>query len=109
MASKAVVATDDKGQVWWVYDGDPAWHLVHKLWARGVREIVLPRGTFITGQVVGMVTPQNLASFNVSNEALAALLRRYVRLRDCLAFLGVSTNGSHQLHATGQDVAEVAV
>ena len=104
-----LMATDDKGQVWWVFDGDPAWHLVHKLWSRGVREIVLPRRTFITGQVVDMVVPQNLASFNVSNEALAMLLRRYVRLRDCLAFLVEAQDGSNRRATDVPQVETAAV
>ena len=87
MASKPVFCTDELGQRWVVYDADPAWPSVRALWNRGVREVVLPRQTLITGEVVAVATPQDLSKYPVDNPAVATLLRRQVRLRDCTWYL----------------------
>ena len=106
MAFKPVDAYDERGQRWYVCEGDPAWVHVHALWLRGVREIVLPRRTMITGELVDVSVPRTMAAWDTTNEAAMQLLRRYVRVTDCVEWL---RNGSAILVKGGQDRDLLAV
>lgn len=96
MAFKPVGGKDDRGQGWLVMEGDPAWPHVHRLELAGVREIVLPRETYITGRLAEVNVPKYLDVMDPANPALRDILLRSVRLRDCLAFLG--KEGTKALH-----------
>ena len=108
------VAHDHSGLTFLVFEGDPAWELCQKLLQRGVREIVLPRETLVTGRLVSVSTPSSLAKWNVSKPEIAEMLRRYVRLKDCEWYLrgsnrsnpevpvrGASAVGTSEDHASG--------
>lgn len=90
MALKPVRVQDETGQPWWVYEEDVAWPYVRALHLQGIREVVLPRRTLLRGELTEVDFPATLdgmSAQSVTNVALAALLRRYVRLADCVAFL----------------------
>lgn len=102
--AKPVQCHDERGQKWLVFDGDPGWPHVRQLWLWGVREIVLPRSALMSGELEPVSVP-DLLSMDVQNPAVAALLRRFVRLRDCTEAL----RGSIQLHPEHDSREETAV
>ena len=85
--AKPVVGHDESGQRWFVYDTDPAWPLCRVLWHRGVREIVLPRHTYRTGELTNPVIPVNIYQCNATDPVVAPLVRRHIRLADCVDYL----------------------
>ena len=84
---KPLRVSDAQGQRWLIFPGDPAWEGARKLHLAGVVEIVLPRGFIMYGNLTEVTLPARLEEWDMSNPALATLLRRYVRLSDCTAFL----------------------
>lgn len=90
MALKPLIAQDEAGQRWIVYEGDAAWDAARKLHLHGVREIVLPRPLLRYGKLTEVEVDailDRISGQSVTNVALAPLLRRYLRLADCVAFL----------------------
>ena len=88
-----IQAHDETGQRWFVYADDPGWPAVRALYLRGVREIVLPRVTFIKGAVAPVKAPRTMNDWDVTNPTFATLLRRYVRLQDCVEALNAAVLG----------------
>lgn len=82
---------DEFGQRWLVYREDIGWEHCRTLYLRGLRDIVLPRHTLRTGEVVPVSVPKTMGVWDVTNPALATLLVRYVRLQDCVEALRGTT------------------
>lgn len=89
---KPVFAQDETGLRWLICEGDPAWPAVHELHLRGVREFV-----FMRARILGkgsVECPTINPSWDVDNPAVAALVRRYARLRDSEGVLRGSDRSS---------------
>lgn len=86
MATKPIDVTDETGQAWLVFEDTAAWAPVRALYNHGVREIILPRHTIITGGVLDIALTDML-HWDVENAVVARVLRRNVRLQDCIKWL----------------------
>lgn len=107
MPLKPLQVADESGQAWVVYEGDVGWGAARQLYLHGVRELVLPRTLLLNGTLTDVTIPSKLETVNaesVTNVALATLIRRYVRLADCVAYLRRGEDGSPR-----RDPTEVAL
>jgi hypothetical protein len=87
---KRATVIDERDRNWVIYESDPAWALCSVLTKIGVREIVLPSTTLLTGHLVEMQYEQfdtkpadHIRQFPNG----AAAVRRQIRLQDCVEFL----------------------
>jgi hypothetical protein len=87
---KQVLAEDERGRSWIVYEGDSAWAPCQRLLKAGVKEVVLPSVTFLSGSVPPQVA-SNLNGLTAdmlrANPVAKPLVRRAIRLQDCVAWL----------------------
>lgn len=97
---KPVMAEDERGRNWIVFEGDSAWNQCESLTKLGVTQVVLPSDVFLSGQLpsheVGApldnVTPELLAA----SYDLKVVVMRLIRMRDCVAYL----RGQEVVHDT---------
>lgn len=87
---KQVIAADERGRGWIVFEDDTAFPLCESLQKVGLAEVVLPRETFLTGRL----TDLKLKSFDDTPvdsirefPAVAETVRRQARLQDCVEYL----------------------
>lgn len=87
---KQVTAVDERGRPWIVYEGDMAWEPCRQLQKLGVKEVVLPTDTFLYGRVpetASSVKLDGLTAEHLTTPALKEIVRRTIRLDDCVAYL----------------------
>ena len=90
---KAIRASDETGQSWLVFEGDPGWEMARKLSLLGAAEVVLPRDSICSGALTDYHNSVILSTLDVSKPAIATLARRLIRLNDCLYVL---RGGNHR-------------
>ena len=85
---KQIQVADELGRRWVIYEADPAWDHCRLLTKVGVRQIVLPWQTLLTGNKPSQLPPLTplVQAVQQCTEVLDAIRRR-IRLRDCIAFL----------------------
>ena len=84
---KSVLVDDEQGWRWMVFDTDPAWPLVNRL-PKTVTQIVLPKKSIITGEVVPVDAPDFTGYDRVEmTPELAAVIQRMIRLYEVSSFL----------------------
>lgn len=71
---------DERGLLWLIGPGDPAWQRVETLWRRGYRRIVLPRNVICGGEA-----EEDAADLTQLPPQTALRLQR---LRQCLGKVG---------------------
>lgn len=88
---KQVTAEDERGRSWIVYEGDTAWDQCQLLLKLGLKEVVLPSETFLSGNVPekGSSIPLDAATPELVRQSpeIKQLVRRRLRLEDCVAYL----------------------
>jgi len=100
--SRYLACEDEKGRSWIVYEGDTAWPACSTLAKLGLRDIVLPIGTYLSGSLhlpemvdVTGLTPEMI---EIGGEPVKTLVRRVVRLKDCVTYLaGLAEDGANAL------------
>ena len=106
--AKPILTQDETGQRWFVYQDDPGWAACHALWLYGVRELVVPRGIIVRG-VADYPRIPDMSEWEATNEAVARLVRRYVRLRDCTKWLEEHNLGVTRLRTDAVEVTASAM
>ena len=87
---KQLPAQDGAGRNWIVYDEDIAWPHLHALFRKGVTEAVLPISTLLTGVLPTSPEGPDLSGLPleaVDSPEVKAVVRRQIRLNDCVAWL----------------------
>src|SRR3990167_2095387 len=91
--SRNIVAEDEQGRRWMVYENDTAWDLCLRLSKKGLSQIVMPTATFLRGELSypsGLIDVNSLPLEVVrENDGVKEIVRRVIRLKDCLAFLKI--------------------
>ena len=84
--TKPTEISDNHGWPWLVYQGDPAYQYVQRLLKNHVLQVVLPRHTILTGELVSVKVP-TIQPSDLTPETIPVILR-LVRCNDCTQFLG---------------------
>ena len=105
---KPIGVSDETGQGWLVWEGDPVWSHVHQLSLLGAAYVVLPRDLIVNGslELTDYSNSVTLSGLDVSKPAIATLARRLIRLQDCLYVLRGGhhrTPGLHPIDTAGKE------